>query len=203
MRTVTRCAFAAFQAILVSTVMSQPLAPTQGIQFSDSDLFDIRFPLSVSQCDPVLIYHNTTGPSFIGIDTTIPAEPLRLCRLVTLNIPTGIGYLVWICDIPAGYTFTAEYSFRRFYVVQPGSSSSCLQNVTTTYADAEYLTSDFATYTANAPHTTSPSIPTEQLATYVYTLTVSTLPILIIRKFNGFFSYRAVHDDHCEVSVGV
>jgi hypothetical protein len=173
MKTTGLLAFLASLAALVLTVLSQQLPPTVGIQLSDSDQIDIRFPLTVSQCDAVLIYYNTTRSSSVGIDTAIPAEDTRLRRLITLSIPTGIGYLVWMCNIPAGYSFIAEYSYRRFFTVQPGSSSSCLRDVTATYSAADYLTSDFGTYTANPPHTTSPSIPAAQLAGYVLSLPVN------------------------------
>jgi len=92
------------------------------------------FPLSIVQCEPVLIYYDnpTTDHSFVFLYT--PDRDLFL----TLAFPPGVGYLDWICNIPAGYAFTAYSLVYQNFTVQLGSSSACLGDITTTYAFASY-----------------------------------------------------------------
>jgi hypothetical protein len=88
-------------------------------------------------------------------------------HFVSLLIPSGIGYLQWICNIATGHGFIASSYFEYYVVVQRGSSSSCLHNVTTTYSYASYSTTDFEAYTRNPP-SASPTQLSEKRAKWVY-----------------------------------
>ena len=149
-------------AMFTVAVLTQPPPPTEGINIGIGDL-DIRFPLTVSQCEPVLIYYNSTGAGYISIWTSAYGSSRDL---VHLNFPIGIGYIVWICNIPAGYIFVAGTEHHHNFLVQPGPSS-CLGDVTTTYSYATYLTTAFQSYTSNAPNTTSFFHGPGYAATYV------------------------------------
>ena len=143
----------AAMAAFATDVLTQPAQPTHAIQLSRS--YDVRFPSTVSQCEPVLIYHNTPESYALHIYTM---ESGLSRTLVRLTIPRGIGYLEWICNIPAGYTFVVLNSYAHVLSVQPGSSSACLGDITTTYAYADYETTDFRSYTAHPANPTTPDI---------------------------------------------
>jgi hypothetical protein len=119
-------------------VLTQPAQPTQAVQLSR--LYDIRFPSTVSQCQPALIYHNTLESYAIHIYTMESGVSRTLIRL---TIPRGIGYLEWTCNIPAGYTFVMFNSYAHVLSVQLASSSACLGDITTTYSYADYEKTDF------------------------------------------------------------
>ena len=152
MKTTTLFSLAILAALPV-TVLTQPSPPTEGIQLSTA--YDVRFPLTVAQCERVLIFHNTTDTYGLNIYSHISGSFQVVTRL---SIPVGIGYLEWICNIPAGYGFRVEGWYERFLVVQPGSSSSCLRALTTTYSYASYATTAFQSYTSNPPGTVTPTI---------------------------------------------
>jgi hypothetical protein len=166
MKTITSytVARAIFLGILASTVLAQPSPPSQGIQIGNPDLgaWDIRFSLTVTQCEPVPIYYNSTTAEYaIFFNYGTPDTNTFL----SIPIPIGAGYIEWICNVPAGYGFYAVYySLHYFVIVQPGSSA-CLHDVTTTYPDATYRTTVFQSYTAQAPITTAAAIEASRLAT--------------------------------------
>jgi hypothetical protein len=160
-------AWAIFLARLVVTVLAQP--PAQGIQLGspESDGDDFRFPLAVSQCEPVFIWYNRTTrntnmyfitPDFNGSDG----------MFLQIPAPFGTGYIEWICNIPAGYAFMVGYWYRHYIVVGPSTLSFCLHNVTATYEYALYIMTSFRSYTSHPPNTTRPSIFWGFLAKYVY-----------------------------------
>ena len=135
--------------ILASIVLAQPSPPAQGIQTGYESGLDIRFPLAVTQCEPVFIYYNTT----ISLQATVTLVTPETGALFGLLIPGGVGYIEWVCNIPAGYDFgvLSSYGFYYYIVVQHGPLSSCLHNVTTTYQYAWYFTTNLAAYTARPP----------------------------------------------------
>ena len=120
---------------------------------------DIRFPITVAQCEAAFIYYNT---STIGnrVDFLRPdiARPSLDDIFLSILIPRGIGYLEWVCDIPEGHSFFVAHTRGYYLVVGPGSSS-CLHNVTATYADASYNTTLFVSYTMNPPRPTVTTAP--------------------------------------------
>jgi hypothetical protein len=162
--------FLAARVPAVTVVFAQPSPPAQGIQLASCLPFDVFFPLTVSQCEPVFVYYNTTVPQSFGI-STISGE---YTDLIIFAIPTGIGYFEWICNIPAGYTIIVDG--RYVFVVQPGWSSSCLGDITTTYPHATYITTAFRSYTANPANTTVPRISRSAMASYVCFSQMHSLP---------------------------
>ena len=137
--------------ILEAIVLAQPSPPALGVQIGyPSDGYDIRFPLTaVTQCESVFIYYNFTDSDphflhFIQLDLNVflhvgPFSP----NPEDIN---GVGYIEWICNIHGFGADFSGYLRRPVYVVhpvvvQPGSLSSCLYNVTATYQYAVYYTS--------------------------------------------------------------
>jgi hypothetical protein len=150
---------AIFLAILAATVLAQR---TPGIQLGNVSLrVDFRFPETVTQCEPVLMYCDTMRVGY-SLYLLTPDSYVFL----RIPIPNGTQYIEWTCDIPAGYGFTASLLERAYFVVQPGSSSSCLQNITTTYANGRYDTTVFESYTAHRPNTTVPYIEPQNIPGY-------------------------------------
>jgi len=131
-----------FAAVLA--VLGQIARPTEGYELGNVTLgVDVILPLSIVQCEPVLIYYNNTGTNL----TTVVLYTPDLYIFLTLYFPPGVGYLDWICDIPAGYTFFASGDFDQTFTVQPGSSSACLGDLTTTYSYASYNSTLFPSFT--------------------------------------------------------
>jgi hypothetical protein len=139
--------------VLAVTVLTQPSPPMPGVQLGTPELgIDFRFPSTVSQCEPVLIYYNITNP---GGRNTVWFSTLDNNYLLYISpFPLGAGFFEWICNIPAGYGFAVFNDKVYFVVVQQGTSSSCLGNITTTHAYASYTLPIFETYTAQPPNTT-------------------------------------------------
>ena len=153
---------AVFLIVLAATVLAQPSPQMQGIQLGNLSLgVDFRFPETVTQCEPVLMYCDTIRVGY-SLYLLTPDNYVFL----RIPIPNGTRYIEWICDIPAGYGFTASYYSRAYFVVQPGLSSSCLRNITTTYASGRYDTAVFQSYTAEPPNKTVPYIETQNRPTY-------------------------------------
>jgi hypothetical protein len=145
-------------AALVGTVLvlAQPPRPTAAIQLSAST--DVRFPSNVSQCDQVLIFYDratATNTALLGIYA--PGDLAATDRLISMVVPTGIGYLDWACNIPAGHNFAVHFDLWQYIAVQSGRSE-CLGNVTTTYEFVSYATPLFQSYTANPPRTDAPTV---------------------------------------------
>ena len=144
-----------FAAVLA--VLGQIARPTEGYQLGNVTAgFDIIFPVSIVQCEPVLIYYNFTNEDSLFLNS----PGFNGNTFLVLTFPIGVGYLDWICDIPAGYTFNAGRYFEQIFTVQPGSSSACLGEITTTYAFASYEPTYFQSYTQ---HTYSGSYTSYQL----------------------------------------
>src|SRR5580704_12484463 len=73
--------------------------PTEGYNLcAPTFACELIMPSTVAQCEPVLIYYNITEPG-IYVDLLTPDTGIIFLFLYT---PLGIGYLEWICDIPAG-----------------------------------------------------------------------------------------------------
>jgi hypothetical protein len=109
----------------------------------------IIIPKSFAQCEPFLIFYEL----FEVVSTVLVLSTIEGDTIVTLSLPLGSGYLEWICNIPAGQQFLVMG--EKVFTVQPGSSSACLGNVTTTYSFASYSTGIFQSYTASPPAFTS------------------------------------------------
>ena len=143
----------AVAAAFTVDVLTQPAQPTQAVQLSR--LYDVRFPSTVSQCQPALIYRDTPesyAPHIYAMESGVSRT------LIRLTIPRGIGYLEWICNIPTGHTFVVLNSYAHVLSDQPGSSSACLGNITATYAYVDYETTAFRSYTAHPANPTAPDI---------------------------------------------
>ena len=147
---------AIFIAALVGAVSAQPSPPAEGVQLSTTR--DVRFPSNLSQCDPIFIYYdraNATDIAPLGIYAPENVDPIA--RLIRLAIPAGIGYIEWVCNIPAGHGYAVHYDLWHYGVVQSGPSV-CLGDVTTTYPILTYTNPSFQSYTANPPNTAVPSL---------------------------------------------
>ena len=145
-----------FLAILAAiTVLAQPPNPAHGIQLSDFTRYpgwDVRFPLTVTQCEPVFIYYNKTFSNIAGTIGLRNQRPPEFDVFLLLGpLPLGVGYIEWICNIPANYGFWVISPLFYNVVVQPGSISSCLRPITTTYQYATYNMTAFTAYTASPP----------------------------------------------------
>jgi hypothetical protein len=117
-----RSALTTFMAVLATATtatLGQVLPPTEGYQLGGplnlSDpggpSIDTIMPLMVAQCDPVLIYSNTTATnSFWNISSSHGYymdlfDPLGYIA-ATIELPSNdVGYFEWICNIPAGEAF--------------------------------------------------------------------------------------------------
>ena len=191
MRIAAVLAFSTFLAALTSlTVWAQSSPPTEGIQLGlpEEDL-DFRFPLNITQCEPVFMYYNLT-PSDSSFAYYLGIRDTDFTEVIGIMVPTGIGYIEWICNIPAGYGFVADFVKQMYYVVQPGSLSSCLHNVTTTDPYAPYYPTLFASYTGNSPVTATPIIPSSYRVTVTYVALFCLIvgPRLIYDQVS-YFSY--------------
>jgi hypothetical protein len=148
----------ALAAVLAATnfiaLGQQPTHPAQGDDIGDPSFdWDVILPSSVTQCEPFLIYYNTTVyPTNTSLVMDITTPNYRTILITFTFPPHSIGYLDWICNIPSGYSFIAEtFSYPQYYTVQNGSSSDCLGNITaTSNAFYDYQTSVFQSYTQNA-----------------------------------------------------
>jgi hypothetical protein len=149
-----RLALATFVvATTLAALGQQPTHPAEGDDIGDPTFnWDVILPQSIAQCEPFLIYYNTTifpnGNSSLMMNIRTPDYHTVL---ITFTFPNrSIGYMDWICNIPAGHNFVAEsFSFPQYYTVQNGSSD-CLGNVTATNTLYAYQTSAFQSYTQNA-----------------------------------------------------
>jgi hypothetical protein len=101
-------------AVLAATVLAQPSPPAEGIQLSTA--YDVRFPLTVSQCEPVFIYYNTTGTYSLYICAPAGTTGTFTTKAV-ITILVSIGYLEWTCHISAGLAFVVEGWYQRYVVV--------------------------------------------------------------------------------------
>jgi len=103
-------------------ILAQVTRPTEGYEITNvPNNYDIIFPLSIVQCEPVLIYYNNIGTDWISVDLHAPDGGY----ILQLDFPPGVGYLDWICNIPSGHTLYALASLSQTFTVQPGSSSAC------------------------------------------------------------------------------
>jgi hypothetical protein len=130
------------------TSANYPASPS-----SNQPPVDIRISSTAKQCEPFHIHYNLTSQS--DAYTLLFDTPDRQ-RFLSIRLPTGVGCMEWVCNVHAGYSFYVSGPLSEYYVVQPGSSSACLNNIMTTYAYAEYNTNVFQSFTAHPPNTTPP-----------------------------------------------
>ena len=187
-------------AILALVALAQPSPPAEGIQLGNPSIgWDVRFPLTITQCEPVFIYHNNSYTLLGGVGFVTPDGEYFL---FVGPFPLGAGYFEWVCNIPAN---TALVVFSDIYypvVVQLGQSiSSCLGAMTTTNIRASYVTSVFTTFTASRPITTSTTYfisPTE-LATYFRFFHSCCPPDTYPCQIDRTFPNRGLHNGHRQV----
>ena len=147
----TMIPFIFFATVLGQTNVPQPIP---GYQIGNvGDGVDIILPLSISQCEPILIYYNNTHSPSQQVDATFVTPDLAH-NVLDLLLPPGAGYLDWICNIPRDYNFNIfSYGTRQSYTVQPGVSSACL-GLTTSYESYPYANYyDFQSYIQNSSYT--------------------------------------------------
>jgi hypothetical protein len=186
-----RSALTTFMAVLATTItatLGQAVPPpSEGYQLggpvNPSDpggpSFDIIMPLTVTQCDPVLIYYNITAWNAANggpLDLLLSNPSLTSdFAFVTIQLPSSdIGYLTWTCNIPAGENFYAsavspvsETLAYATFTVKSGSSSACLGPLTTYTSMLQYDTTVFASYTA-ASYMNSIILPSPLIPAYVF-----------------------------------
>jgi hypothetical protein len=151
--------------------------------------YDLIMPLTVAQCQPVLIYYNfaaaaaaqETGffdPNFILF------TPGGLI-LVAFTFPNKVGYLEWICNIPANETFYAQSlgnsaTVQAWYTVQPGPST-CLGPLTPSYIPDIYYGTVFSAYTATI--SPDPTLDTSSYnPPYVYPSFLFVYGLIVVRS---------------------
>jgi hypothetical protein len=159
--------------------------PSEGYQLGDpgnpdAPLFDIIMPLTVAQCETVLIYYNNTawnaangGPLYLLLSNP---SIMPDTAFIAIQFPSSdVGYLSWICNIPAGEYFIADAVSDTIqpracatFVVQSGSSSACLRPLTTYTSLLQYDTAVFASYTKASYYTFSIKLPSPLTPAYVF-----------------------------------
>ena len=141
-------------------VLGQP-SPSQGLQLNGGNgggPFDTIWPLTATQCEPFLIYFDSTGSDFATVNVIFTPDGTALA---TFLFPARTNaYLDWICNIPAGQTFYASFPPTQiYYTVQSGPISACLGALSTTYSNLFFSTGVFQTYTSH-PYSSPTSVPT-------------------------------------------
>jgi hypothetical protein len=124
----------------------------------------IIMPMSVAQCESLSIFYR-----LLSMDLNFQALP-SFETFINITVPTGTGYLEWICNIPAGQQFLAPGDAA--YTVHNGSSSSCLGNLTTTYSLASY-----STRLPRLPPISKTSTPSFALLFYSHSAPVRFVPL--------------------------
>jgi hypothetical protein len=102
--------------ILAAIVLAQPSPPAQGIQLgAPLEGCDIRFPLAVTQCEPVFIFYDvpitSSGSLFFVSISFLTTESIYRQVLTFGPFSVGVGYLEWVCNIPASYGFWVNNSY--------------------------------------------------------------------------------------------
>jgi hypothetical protein len=133
---------------VVETMAQPPAAPVTGYQMGIPPTDSVILPQTMSQCEPFLVYYNTTS---FGLNFELFIASADASAIVAnITIPNGVGYVDWICNIPAGEGLailaTGNLNFI-FYNVGFGSSSACLGDVDETYPLIIYNTTAFESYT--------------------------------------------------------
>ena len=125
---------------LFTTIRSQSTHPAQGIQLGNPRAgINIVIPASMTQCESFLVYYNITA--LVSPHIALYTPDLVGDALLTLLPPgSAIGYIDWVCNIPAGHGLIVGVRDlldtgvlrTQNYVVQSGTSSSCLVDLTAT-----------------------------------------------------------------------
>ena len=89
--------------------------PTEGYNLCDpTQDCELIMPLTIAQCEPVLIYYNMPFSS-VYFNLSAPDSGDAFLSLYTT---LGIGYMEWICDIPARSTFFIDsFGYIQSYTV--------------------------------------------------------------------------------------
>jgi hypothetical protein len=109
---------------------------SQGYQLGDPiGGISVVFPLTVAQCDAVVVFYNVTISDQVPI---LLYPPNDSSPFLTITPPNGAGYLVWRCTIPAGSSFIVSATRSHTFTVQHGTSSICLGDLSADGAIARY-----------------------------------------------------------------
>src|ERR1700731_1961265 len=102
-------------AFAILATAATPLAPTTGwlVDYGDNPRY--VFPFAATECEPFHIFYNTTADGY-AFSFSFRDPPLTH-DFFNIGIPKGIGYVEWICNIPAGIAFHVNAPLD--YVVQP------------------------------------------------------------------------------------
>jgi hypothetical protein len=161
--------------VVVASVTPVALSQLEGIALLDSPNY-IILPLAATQCQPFLIFYNVTAPDAGALWLLSPQDVVEFGRefgvgFASIDIPVGTGYLLWICNIPAGDAFIAQYVNMDGieYIVQQSGNSSCLGNVTASFSSSgiSYNIPEFLSYTTSAP-TAATTLPPVTLSGCVF-----------------------------------
>ena len=126
-----------------------------------ADPFTVIWPLEATECGSFLIFYNSTAATTAGNYLFTP----DLTFLAAVLYPAGVGYLDWICNIPAGQgfflgTMSSGIAVPYYYYAVQSGSSTCLGPLSTTYNDLDFATSVYQTYTSHSYLSTpGPSLP--------------------------------------------
>ena len=122
---------------------------SQGYQLGDPvGGISVLFPLTVTQCDAVVVFYNVTTSDRVPVLLHPPDD--GAAPFLTFTPPSGAGYLVWHCTVPAGSSFIASATRSRAFTVHAGPSSICLGDLSVDTAIARYDTSVFQSLTRRA-----------------------------------------------------
>ena len=167
-----RAALATLTTLILTTTAAEP--PTTGWLYIDRNNGRFIFPFTAAQCESFDIYYNSTVEHiFHFYDSTTP-DPLF--TLLTFRIPPGVGYVEWICNIPANIAFKVDYGVLD-YVVQAGSSSACLGDLNTTYSILPYAIPNFASFTRNPSLLDTPLTTADLYVSFPVRCLSLTLPL--------------------------
>ena len=124
---------------------------SQGYQLGDPvGGISVLFPLTVTQCDAVVVFYNVTTSDQVPVLLHPPDDVDGRAPFLTLTPPSGAGYLVWHCTVPAGNRFIASATRSHAFTVQAGPSSICLGDLSVDTAIARYDTRVFHSLTRRA-----------------------------------------------------
>jgi hypothetical protein len=153
--------------VFMATALGQTAPPSTGYQMggpvrypdsSEGPWVDVIMPMTITQCEPVLIYYNVSawtgaGPIRLYLQTPTIESP----NFLYLEFPYGsVGYLQWICNIPGGQGFIASVEPLyiepdQYFLVEVGSSSACLGHLEPSYdTHLQYSTTEFDVYTTES-----------------------------------------------------
>jgi hypothetical protein len=104
-------------------------------------------PLYIAQCESVYIYYNS--PTYLWVWSPFSLDQNAI---IQFQLPFGSdpGYMEWLCNIPEGVAYFIEANGIQYYgTVQPGTSSSCLGDLSVDSSLVGYNTAAFNSFTQN------------------------------------------------------